>query len=149
MAAKFRNPNDYEDDDSTLDLEITVGNVLPRLESKVLEILIPLIQSTNENQSIQNAVKEINELYPIEMKEFPEANEVDDFFWIFYPLLFIIAERIPYNHPKQERLIKFLITLRKTANGSLTMGEVCVSYFFPSHKIIPTHYILVVDGEAN
>jgi hypothetical protein len=125
-----------------------IGNVLPRLSSKVLEILIPLIQSTDENQSIQNAVKEINELYPIKIKEFPEADEVDDFFWAFYHLLFQIVQRIPCNHPKQERPIKLLMTLHKTANKSLTMEGVCVSYFLPSHKIIPTHYILAVNGEA-
>jgi len=85
------------------------ASVLPRLRSKVLEILIPLLQSTNENQSIRNAVGEINKLYPLKIKDFPEADEPDDFLWVFYALLFKIVRRIPYNHPKQERLIDFLM----------------------------------------
>ena len=85
MAA-LQPSNDYEDDDSIPDLEPlknNIPNVLPRLQSKVLEIFIPLLQSTNENQSIRNAVDEINKSYPIKIKDFPEADEPDDFFWVF------------------------------------------------------------------
>jgi hypothetical protein len=146
MAA-LQPSNDYEDDDSIPDLEPlknNIPNVLPRLQSKVLEIFIPLLQSTNENQSIRNAVGEINKLYPLKIKDFPEADEPDDFLWVFYAVLFRIVRRIPCNHPKQERLINFLMTLRKTANEPLTLEGVCVSYFLSLHKIIPTHYILVI-----
>jgi hypothetical protein len=121
MAA-LQPSNDYEDDD----IPEIIPNFLPRLQSKILEIFIPLLQSTNENQSIRN---EINKLYPIKVKAFPEADEPDDFFWVFYALLFRIVRRIPCNHPKQERLIKLLITLRKTANKPLTLEGVCGSYF--------------------
>jgi len=54
---------------------------LPYLQSKVSEILFALLQSANEDQSIRDAVKNINKLYPIEIEKFPEADEPDDFGW--------------------------------------------------------------------
>jgi hypothetical protein len=66
-------------------------------------------------------VKNINKLYPIEIEKFPEADEPDDFFWDFCYLLIDIVSKIPYNHPKQERIFRFLMTLRESTNKPLTM----------------------------
>jgi hypothetical protein len=41
----------------------------------------------------------------------PKAYDAELFFWMLWGLLLVIVRMIPYNHPKQELLVKFLKTL--------------------------------------
>jgi hypothetical protein len=47
------------------------------------------------------------------------------FFWVLWSLLLMIVRMIPYNHPKQELLVKFL---RKESRNCYYMDGTC---FFP------------------
>ena len=110
------------------------------------------LQSADED--IHDAVKEIIKLYLGAQPLGPdgiynadgaiEAYDSQTFFWILWALLFKIARAIPYNHPKQELLVKFLMTLREKKEIA-TIWLVRVSHFLPSCRIIPTHYIQVYD----
>jgi hypothetical protein len=55
--------------------------------------------------------KEITEIYKKAIK--PSA-----FFWALWMSLFAIVRKIPYNHPKQELLVVFVIKLSHKEMGT-------------------------------
>jgi hypothetical protein len=117
----------------------------PGLRSTVLTILLTLLQSERgkEDRSIQNAMKEIIEIYPTTKPSYYAGNDVEIFFWELWGALFRIVHTIPYNDPKQELFINLLLKLRRRVTGTATVLGVCVPYFPPSHRTIryTSHYI--------
>jgi hypothetical protein len=93
------------------------------LKSDILDALVFLLQSADEeNRIIYDTVEKITKLYlraqPLDSDEDsdsdsydPKAYDAELFFWMLWGLLLVIVRMIPYNHPKQELLVKFLKTL--------------------------------------
>src|SRR5712664_2425387 len=102
------------------------------LEAGFLTILLSLLEG---HQSIQDAVKEINALYPTMLPwHYGTGTYVTvDFFWTFWGAIFEIVRILPYNHPKQELLIGFIMLLRRRVMGSAPVWGVCVPCFSSSH----------------
>jgi hypothetical protein len=130
-------PSDCEERMSTLNFEsIKTGSPF---RSNIVAVLVSLLQSPHENhQSILDAVEGIND------QLYPEREEPEGFFWTLWESLFTVARRVPYNHPKQELLADFLISLSRKATGTTNMWGVCVPYFLPPHRIILIIYLLFV-----
>jgi hypothetical protein len=108
---------------------------------------------------MQYAVEEINELCPITQPHYYyDTDELcpttqpcyvydeEDFILMLWDMLLQIVQIIPYNCPNQELVIHFLMTLRRRATRTATIWGVCVPYFLPSHRVIPTHCIQGYGG---
>ena len=138
----------------------SIKSNFPRVRSKILSVLLFLLQSANEayqNSAICNGTNyqritqshyyyDTDESCPTTLPYF--VYDEEDFILMLWDILFQIVQIIPYNYPNQELVIRFLMTLRRRATRTATIWGVCVPYFLPSHRIIPTHYIQVY-GEAN
>jgi hypothetical protein len=117
----------------------------PRVRSKILSVLLFLLQSANEAyQNMQYAVEEINELCPTTQPCY--VYDEEDFILMLWDMLLQIVQIIPYNYPNQELVIHFLMILRRRATRTATIWGVCVPYFLPSHRVIPTHCIQGYGG---
>ena len=114
----------------------------PCLKSRILTILIFLLQSSNKRGRSRDAVKQINELYPKTLPTQPSFYGVGAFLWRFWESVVMVAQKIPYNNrPKQDILIGFLMFLHRS-NMGIFDGEVCVSYYFLlSYRIVPTYVL--------
>jgi hypothetical protein len=90
------------------------------LKASVLAIFLSLLEGY---QSIQDAVKEINTLYPTKQPwhDGTETYDTTDFFWALWRAMFSIVRILPYNHPKQELLVEFLVTLSREVMGTATV----------------------------
>jgi hypothetical protein len=64
-----------------------------------------------------------------------EAYDTVDFLWTLWGAMFSIVRILPYNHPKQELFVEFLVLLRRGVMGTATVWGVCVPYFSSSHLL--------------
>lgn len=86
------------------------------LQSDILDHLVLLLQCTNENNQIQSIYTAVVEsmicTYEHSHREFHsedlEAYDAAGFLLILWSSLAKTARVIPYSHPKQELLVKFL-----------------------------------------
>ena len=124
----------------------------PDLQSDILDVLVFLVQSANEdnqNKIIHDALEKLTKLYlraqPFpdrpngEVDGGPKAYDAELFFWVLWGLVLMIVRMMPYNHPKQELLVKFLMTLHRKKVGTTTIWNVRIHvYMFIIFWILPT-----------
>ncbi|KAN0070354.1 Protein of unknown function (DUF3632) domain containing protein [Elaphomyces granulatus] len=125
-----------------LDFSSVKDTIRGDLQSDIFDVLVFLVQSANEdnqNKIIHDAVEKLTKLYlgarpsdrlngrfnsDLEADSDLEAYDVELFFWTLWGLLLDIVRMMPYNHPKQELLVKFLMTLhRKKAKYQIQIWE--------------------------
>src|ERR1700727_326051 len=80
--------------DSTLDLNCDPIRLTNPLQSKIWTIFVSLLRSSNDLDAVEDAVKEVNSLYPPPPPGCTEKNSV----WLFWMELIEIVKKVPYNH---------------------------------------------------
>jgi len=140
-----------------LDFSSVKDTIRGDLQSDIFDVLVFLVQSANEdnqNKIIHDAVEKLTKLYlgarpsdrlngrfnsDLEADSDLEAYDVELFFWTLWGLLLDIVRMMPYNHPKQELLVKFLMTLHGKKVGTTTIWNVRIHvYMFIIFWILPT-----------